>query len=148
MQSNPPPDARRVLVAEDDPDVRRRVASAVRLAGFEPVAAEGARDAARLVVRDANFCAAVFDVRTEGGAELARLVRAGERRARVPVVMIMAGPEGRWMKECRDAGVAVFLPNSFTSAQLQAVLRMLARPGLQNSNGAARPAGGRQLVRA
>ena len=52
----------RVLVADDDPVIRRLVTSAIQREGLVVVTANDGREAFRILKSDGNFSAAVFDM--------------------------------------------------------------------------------------
>ena len=52
----------RVLVADDDPIIRRLITSILKQDGYTPVVATDGREAYRILQSDANFKAAIFDM--------------------------------------------------------------------------------------
>jgi CheY-like chemotaxis protein/two-component sensor histidine kinase len=83
-----------VLVADDDPDVRRLLAYILRQRGYQVVTAADGAEAVALAQRERPDLA-VLDVRmpgTDGLAALAAL-RAGPTTRDIPVIMLTASPE-------------------------------------------------------
>jgi CheY-like chemotaxis protein len=120
-----------VLVADDDPVIRHLVKSVVRKGGYEPVVVEDGREAVRVLQRDADFGAAIFDMMMPHieGIDVIRHMRTEKRLMRIPVMMITSEQDYKLMKESFGAGAAVFLPKPFTTTQLQTMLGMIVAKG-------------------
>lgn len=129
---------KRVLVADDDPVIRRLVTSVVKKGGFEPVVVEDGREAIRILQKDADFGAAIFDMMMPHieGIDLIRHMQTEKRLKRIPVMMITSEQDYKLMRDSFGAGAAVFLPKPFTIVQLQAMLGMI----VGKSGGVLRPA--------
>ena len=69
--------SKRILVADDDPVIRHLVTTVVARDGYTVVEASDGDEAYRLLQRDADFGAAVFDMMMPGlkGLELLRFMR-------------------------------------------------------------------------
>jgi CheY-like chemotaxis protein len=117
----------RILVADDDPVIRHLVTSIVKKEGYTPVVATDGREALRILQKDADFRAAIFDMMMPHveGLEIIRHMRTEKRLMRIPVMMITSEQDLELMKNSFAAGATVFLPKPFTPAQLQTMLRML-----------------------
>jgi CheY-like chemotaxis protein len=137
MQPTKAPDPKRVLVADDDPVIRRLVTSVVRKGGYEAVVVEDGREAIRVLQRDANFGAAIFDMMMPHieGVDVIRHMQTEKRLMRIPVMMITSEQDYKLMRDSFGAGAAVFLPKPFTIVQLQTMLNMIVGTG----GGALRP---------
>ena len=124
----------RILVADDDPVIRYLVTSIIKKEGYTPVVAPDGREALRILQKDADFCAAIFDMMMPyvEGLEIIRYMRTEKRLLRIPVMMITSERDFHLMKGSFEAGATVFLPKPFTALQLQTMLQML----LSNSTGA------------
>ena len=129
---------RRVLVADDDPVMRHLVTSAVKSLDYEVVVANDGREAYRILQRDADFKAAVFDLMMPNlrGLDVIRYMRTEKRLMRIPAMMITSETDSNLTSEILAAGAVVFLPKPFTREQLQTTLRML----LNTSDGARKAA--------
>jgi CheY-like chemotaxis protein len=129
--------SQRILVADDDPVVRHLVTTIVKNEGHTPVVVNDGREAIRLLLSDANFKAAIFDMRMPHieGIEIIRHMRTEKRLMRIPTMMITSEHDLKLMANSFEAGATVFLPKPFTIAQLQTMLRML----LGKSGGDAKP---------
>ncbi|MGY1744100.1 response regulator transcription factor [Blastococcus sp. SYSU D00695] len=119
--------APRVLVADDEEDIRGLVRLAVRRAGCTVVAeaADGraALDAARTHLPDL----AVLDVTMPGatGLEVCTALRADAATAAVPVLLLSAGASADDVARGLAAGADSYLAKPFTVAGLVARVREL-----------------------
>lgn len=122
----------RVLVADDDPVIRRLITLAVERAGFEVVAVNDGREAYRILQKDADFKAAIFDMMMPhlDGLDIIRFMATEKRLMRIPVMMITSERDLKLMAQSLSAGALLFLHKPFTADQLQATVSML----LNNSN--------------
>ena len=123
---------KRVLVADDDPVIRHLVTSVVKKGGYEAVVVEDGREAIRVLQRDANFGAAIFDMMMPHieGVDVIRHMQTEKRLMRIPVMMITSEQDYKLMRDSFGAGATVFLPKPFTILQLQTLLNMLVQKGV------------------
>ena len=121
------PQSKRVLVADDDPIIRRLVVSAVQREGFEIVAVNDGREAYRILKSDADFRAAIFDMMMPHleGLDVLRFMATEKRLMRIPAMMITSERNLRLMAVSFSAGATLFLHKPFTADQLQTTLRIL-----------------------
>jgi CheY-like chemotaxis protein len=122
-----PKDARRIIVADDDPAILRLVTTILEKEGYTVITARDGREAYKILQNDTNFTAAVFDVVMPNisGPELVRYMKTEKRLMRIPVMMMTAEQDPKLSADSFAAGAVVFLPKPFTTAQLQIMLRML-----------------------
>ena len=127
MTINSRSEARRILIADDDPVVRHVVTRFVELEGCQPVVVDDGAAAYRLLQADANFCAAIFDMVMPHleGLELMRFMRTEKRLMRIPVMMITSETDLKLMANSLAAGVTIFLPKPFSTEQFQSTFRLL-----------------------
>ncbi len=120
-------DARRIIVADDDPAILRLVTTILEKEGYTVVTARDGREAYKILQEDQSFTAAVFDVVMPhiSGPELVRFMKTEKRLMRIPVMMMTAEQDPKLSSDSFAAGAVVFLPKPFTTAQLQIMLRML-----------------------
>lgn len=120
-------EARRIIVADDDPAILRLVTTILEKEGYTVVTARDGREAYKILQSDTNFTAAVFDVVMPhiSGPELVRYMKTEKRLMRIPVMMMTAEQDPKLSSDSFAAGAVVFLPKPFTTAQLQIMLRML-----------------------
>ena len=116
--------SQRILVADDDPVIRHMVTSILKSEGHTVVTVNDGLEAFRVLQRDADFKAAIFDMMMPHleGLDVIRQMRTEKRLMRIPVIMITSENDLKLMKESFDAGVTVFLPKPFAPAQLQTML--------------------------
>lgn len=119
--------SRRILVADDDPDIRLVVAAIVRKEGYVPVLVNDGREAYRALLSDADFRAAILDMKMPHleGMDIIRHMGTERRLMCIPVMLMTSERDLNLMAESFAAGAAVFLPKPFTSQQLRLMLRML-----------------------
>lgn len=130
-----PAKSQRVLVADDDPIIRRTVTRLVEMEGYEPVVVEDGGAAYRLLQSDSDFCGAVFDMMMPHleGLDVIRFMTTEKRLIQIPVMMITSERDLRLLANSFAAGVTVFLPKPFTTEQFQNSFRLLLT-GKQNPN--------------
>jgi CheY-like chemotaxis protein len=120
---------KRVLIADDDPVIRRLLSSAVTSAGYTAVVVDDGRAAFRMLQSDADFTAALFDMRMPGlnGIDLIRHMRTEKRLQRIPVMLMTAEQDLKIMSDSFKAGAVAFLSKPLTVDKLQPALSMLLR---------------------
>ena len=118
---------RRMLVADDDPAILRLIATILEKENFTVVTARDGREAYKTLQADADCTAAIRDVVMPhiSGPELVRYMKAEDRLKKIPVMMMTAEHDPKLSSDSFSAGVCVFLPKPFTTAQLQIMLQML-----------------------
>lgn len=123
---------RQVLVADDDPAILRLVKAIVEKEGFTVLAARDGKEAYKLLQSGEPLAAAIFDVVMPyiQGTELVRYMQSEKRLMKIPVLMMTAEQNPRLSSESFSAGAIAFLPKPFTSSQLQTMLRMFTKKGL------------------
>ena len=117
----------RVLVADDDPIIRRLITSILTQVGCTPVVVTDGREAYRLLQTDSNFKAAIFDMVMPylDGTDIIRYMHSEKRLMSIPVMMITSERDSAVMTNSFAAGATFFLPKPFTSLQLETTLGML-----------------------
>ena len=134
MPINSRSQARRILIADDDPIIRHLVTRFVELEGCQPTVVHDGAAAYRLLQTDAGFCAAIFDMVMPHleGIELMRFMRTERRLMRIPVMMITSETDLKLMANSFAAGVTIFLPKPFTTEQFQSTFRLLLNQPSEN----------------
>ena len=125
---------RRILIADDDPLIRRMVTRFVELEGYQPVPVEDGGAAYRMLKSDCNFRGAIFDMVMPEleGIEVMRFMRSEKRLMRIPVMMITSETDLKLMANSFAAGVTIFLPKPFTTDQFQNTFRLLLNQQMEN----------------
>lgn len=120
-----------ILVADDDPAILRLVKTIVEKEGYVVESARDGKEAYKLLQSDKTFAAAIFDVVMPyiQGTELVRYMQSEKRLMNIPVIMMTAEQNPRLSSDSFSAGAVAFLPKPFTTAQLQAMLRMCVHRG-------------------
>jgi CheY-like chemotaxis protein len=127
--------SKRILIADDDPVIRHLVTSIVSKEGYSVVVANDGDEAYKLLQRDADFRAAIFDMMMPGikGLDLLRYMRTEKRLLRIPVMMITSEKDLTLMTDLFAAGATAILPKPFSTLQIQTILQMLVNQQQRNS---------------
>lgn len=127
MSSKGSDTSHRVLVADDDPVIRRLLTGIIEREGYTAVTAEDGREAYRILKIDADFCGAIFDMMMPNlnGLEIIRHMRTEKRLMRIPVMIVTSELDLKFTAASFAAGATVFLPKPFTAAQFQVSFKML-----------------------
>ena len=114
-------------MADDDALTLRMLTAIVESQGCQVVAVRDGREALETLQRDANFCAAIFDMMMPHvqGLDLILYMKRDERLRSIPVGMITAEQDPKIWDDSVAAGTSVFLPKPFSPPQVQMMLRML-----------------------
>jgi CheY-like chemotaxis protein/HPt (histidine-containing phosphotransfer) domain-containing protein len=125
----------RVLVADDDPVIRRWLTSILKSEGYDVVSVSDGREVFRVLQGDANFKGAVLDLSMPhiDGPDLIRYMRTEKRLMRIPVMMITAESQIKVLASGLAAGATFMLPKPFTRVRLRQTLSMMlgSTPDLQ-----------------
>ena len=126
--------ASRVLIVENDRDVKAWLTQILGQDGYEVVSARDGRDAYRVLQSDADFKGAVLNLSMPylDGPELISYMRTEKRLMRIPVMMITAETQTKDLVPGLAAGATVLLPKPFTKSVLQHVLRMMLHTKLKD----------------
>ena len=110
----------RVVIADDDPDIRALVAIAVRKAGFELVAETIDGTSAWESIQATQPDLVVLDVSMPGmtGLEVTTLIRADDSLAGLRVALLSAGVDDTSRQTGMDVGADVYLTKPFSPRDL------------------------------
>lgn len=119
---------RRVVIADDDADMRMLVEIAVRKAGLALAAVATDGDEAWQLIREHKPDLIVLDVSMPGmsGLDVCRLVRSDPSLADTPVLLLSAGVSGASREAGTAAGADDFMPKPFSPRLLSEKLVSLA----------------------
>jgi CheY-like chemotaxis protein len=122
---------RRFLVAEDDPLTLRMVSAIVETEGYQAVPVTDGLQALESLVLDGSVYAAILDMKMPHlqGLDLIVYMKSNEQLRRIPVGMITAARDPKVWDESVAAGACAILPKPFTPAQVQMMIRLLAKKG-------------------
>ena len=117
----------RVVIADDDPDIRALVSIAVRKAGLELVEAAEDGTAAWLALQAHRPDLAVLDVSMPGmtGLDVCRLVRADAGLAGLHIVLLTAAVDDQSRAAGLDVGADDFFVKPFSPKELASTLSAL-----------------------
>src|SRR5262245_57168340 len=118
----------RVLVADDDEDVRALLAKGLRTAGYEVIQARDARQASELL--DGELVDAIvtdISMPEMTGIQLLRSIRA--RSADVPVVLVTGSPDIETAVQAVKLGALLYLTKPVDLEELKRVLARAVRLG-------------------
>jgi DNA-binding response OmpR family regulator len=117
----------RIVLIEDDVDIRRLVADALARNGHDVESAAGALEGLQLAVQgDPDLVVMDLGLPDLDGTELLKMIRAVSR---VPVVVITARGADEVVVKTLDAGADDYLVKPFSVAQLEARVRAVLRRG-------------------
>ena len=110
----------RVVIADDDPDIRALVAIAVRKAGFELVAETIDGTSAWESIQATQPDLVVLDVSMPGmtGLDVTTLIRAEQSLAGLRVALLSAGVDDTSRQTGMDVGADVYLTKPFSPRDL------------------------------
>jgi len=116
--------ALRVVVADDDPDIRTLVSIAVRRAGLDLVADVGTGDAALDALREHKPNIAILDVSMPGltGLEVTAALRSEPGLSDIRVFLLSAGVTDAARQAGIDAGAEDYFFKPFSPRELAAKL--------------------------
>jgi DNA-binding response OmpR family regulator len=121
----------RILIAEDEPDIRELVTFMLRFAGHEVLSASNGEDAVHTAAREVPDLV-LMDVRMPRmtGYDACRLMRANPDLRDVPVVFLSAKGQEREVQSGLDAGAEEYLLKPFSPVELTNRVRdILSRHG-------------------
>ena len=109
----------KILIAEDERDIRDLVAFTLRFAGYEVVAAANGEEAVQLAPRE-NPDLILMDVRMPRmtGYEACRVMKADPNLRDIPVVFLSAKGQESEIQTGLDAGAEEYLLKPFAPDQL------------------------------
>lgn len=131
---------KRVLIVDDDPNVRRVIREVLERAGYEPVEAGDGTDGLA-IAEDLRPDVILLEVRIAGydGYEVCRNLQANALTRHIPVIFVtgfVAGVEDAEYRAAREAGAVAYITKPFHLETLVAVIaaaiadaERLARPG-------------------
>jgi DNA-binding response OmpR family regulator len=109
----------KILIAEDEPDIRELVAFTLRFAGYEVVAAPNGEDAVQLASREFPDLI-LMDVRMPRmtGYDACRVMKADPDLKDIPIVFLSAKGQEAEVQTGLDAGAEEYLLKPFAPDQL------------------------------
>jgi DNA-binding response OmpR family regulator len=116
----------KILIAEDEPDIRELVAFTLRFAGYEVVTAANGEEAVQLAARELPDMA-LMDVRMPRmtGYDACRLMKASSELKDIPVVFLSAKGQDSEIATGMAAGAEEYLLKPFAPDQLTERVRAI-----------------------
>ena len=120
---------KRFLVVEDDPIISKIVERTIEKLGFTAVCVEDGKEAYRILDKDANFVAGIFDVEVPHikGTDLVKQMRTEKRLAGIPVIMMTADQSMSVHIQSFSAGATLFLTKPFEIETLEKTINLLVK---------------------
>lgn len=122
--------AGRILVVDDDPQIRRAMRTTLTARGYEVADVRSGEEALE-ALRSANYDLALLDMNMPGmgGIETCRLIRSGSE---VAIIMLTVSNSEKNKVEALDAGADDYVTKPFSTpellARIRATLRRLPHP--------------------
>jgi DNA-binding response OmpR family regulator len=116
----------KILIAEDEPDIRELVAFMLRFAGYEVVAASNGEEAVQTATKELPDLI-LMDVRMPRmtGYDACRLMKANPTLQDVPVVFLSAKGQESEIQSGLDAGAEEYLLKPFSPDELTSRVRSI-----------------------
>ena len=116
----------KILIAEDEPDIRELVAFTLRFAGYEVVTAANGEEAVQLAVKEMPDLA-LMDVRMPRmtGYDACRAMKANPELKDIPVVFLSAKGQETEIATGIEAGAEEYLLKPFAPDQLTERVRAI-----------------------
>jgi len=118
---------KRILVVEDDPDIRRLIALQMRLCQHEPIEAANGRIALQLVENGQQFDLVITDAAMPelDGFELTQALRSRPDWSDTPILMLTALDDYTASGQAYQAGVNGFLSKPLDRSKFKAIVQSL-----------------------
>jgi DNA-binding response OmpR family regulator len=109
----------KILIAEDEPDIRELVAFTLRFGGYEVIAASNGEEAVHTAARELPDLI-LMDVRMPRltGYDACRMMKASEELKDIPVVFLSAKGQDAEIQSGLEAGAEEYLLKPFSPDQL------------------------------
>ncbi len=107
----------KVLVVDDSRMVRRLIGGAAEVLGYEVIEAGNSRVALEMLEHEANEIAAItldINMPEMNGLECLQALKANERFAQIPVIMVTSESEKRMILEAIRQGARHYITKPFT----------------------------------
>lgn len=117
----------RILIADDEPHIRRILATFLETAGFEVDQADDGDEAAQFLSSSATYRLALLDLMMPGltGLEVLEEIRKSPERATLPVVILTAKGQDTDRDAAMALGANAFITKPFSPKKLLALIRQL-----------------------
>ena len=115
---------KRILIVDDEPDVRELVVFRMRRSGYDVIEAKNGEEAFELAVAELpDLVVADVMMPRVDGFELTRRLRAEVKTQRIPVILLTAKSQEADVSQGFDAGADDYLKKPFNPDELVARVR-------------------------
>ena len=119
MPSHPPTDMTKILIAEDQDDLRDMIAQTLRLAGYEVVAAaDGERAFQQAKSTQPDLIILDYELPRLDGSQVCRQLKALDAFSQTPVLIISSYGNPHYVETSLAAGAQAFIRKPFELAHL------------------------------
>jgi len=124
--TGPTKSTKKILVVEDDPEIRRIITIALTQNGMEVVAAEDGEEGLQKAVTEKPD-AILLDIILPkmDGLTLCEKLKATRTTARIPIGFLTAQTESEFYKKAEELGSVLFIPKPFSPKQLIVFVQLL-----------------------
>ena len=120
------PIQKRILVVDDEPDIVKTVAKAIRRQGFDVVSAADGEEALERV-KDSHPDLVILDIQMPklDGIEVLQRIKGNPRTASLPVIMLTAKAGDEDMLKGYKYGANYYIPKPFKIAEVLEGIKMM-----------------------
>jgi CheY-like chemotaxis protein len=119
----------KVLVVEDEPQVRRVLSFCLRQSGHEPLDAATAEEAICLALSD-HPDVILMDLGLPGmsGIEATEIIKHNRQVSAIPVIALSGRPPHLWRERALRAGISVYLSKPASLAEITQAIEQVVSP--------------------
>ena len=119
----------KILIVEDNPDMRDLIALRVQLTGYTPLlASHGKEGVEKATAEKPDLILMDMMMPVMDGWEAARTLRASRETKGIPILAVTALFRSEDLKSCLDSGCTAYIVKPFTGLDLQRKIRELLDP--------------------
>jgi CheY-like chemotaxis protein len=119
-ENTPPARAKKILIVEDHPDMRRLLSMELTVMGFEPITAQnGSEGVARAISEKPDLVLLDLMMPEMDGWNAARILRTNPETKDIPILAETALADPKDLSSCMEAGCNDYLVKPFTYEELQ-----------------------------
>ena len=119
----------KILIVEDNPDMRDLIALRVQLTGYIPIlASHGKEGVEKATAEKPDLILMDMMMPVMDGWEAARMLRASRETKEIPILAVTALFRSEDLKSCLDSGCSGYIVKPFTGVDLQRKIRELLDP--------------------
>src|SRR6185369_4101349 len=119
----------KILIADDEPHMRRLAELSLRKGGYELVSARNGREAVELALRQLpDLIILDMSMPELDGLGALKELKQNAATQNIPVIMLTARGQELARQDAETSGASLFLTKPFSPSQLLAEVRRLSRP--------------------